>query len=77
LVRDVVVIGIPSNDLGEEIAAFVVSSPEADRDSLIAHCRAHLAPYKVPKSVEIIDELPKTALGKVVKGDLAALLRRD
>ena len=77
LVRDVVVIGFPSRDLGEEIAAFVVSSPGANRDSLIAHCRARLAPYKVPKSIEIIDELPKTALGKVVKGDLAALLRRD
>ena len=77
MVRDVAVIAIPSDDLGEEIAAFVVASPEADRASLIAHCRAHLALYKVPKSIEIIDQLPKTALGKVVKGDLVARLRRD
>ena len=76
MVRDVAVIGIPSDDLGEEIAAFVVASPEMDRESLNAHCREHLALYKVPKSIEIIDELPKTALGKVVKGDLVARLSR-
>ena len=77
MVRDVVVIGIPSVDLGEEIAAFVVASPEADPETLIAYCRAHLAFYKVPTSIDIIDELPKTALGKVVKGDLVARLQRD
>ncbi len=77
MVRDVAVIGIPSDDLGEEIAAFVVAPPEADPETLIAYCRAHLALYKVPKSIDIIDELPKTALGKVVKGDLVARSRRD
>ena len=77
LVRDVSVIGIPSVDLGEEIVAFVVAAQEAEQESLIAYCRAHLAIYKVPKFIEIIDELPKTALGKVVKSDLVSRSRRD
>ena len=77
LVRDVSVIGIPSVDLGEEIIAFVVAAQGADQESLIAYCRAHLALYKVPKLIEIIDELPKTALGKVVKSDLVSRSRRD
>ena len=77
MVRDVAVIGIPSIDLGEEIVAFVVGAHRADRESLIAYCRAHLALYKVPKLIEFIDELPKTALGKVVKSDLSFRSRRD
>ena len=77
MVRDVAVIGIPSIDLGEEIVAFVVGAHGADRESLIAYCRAHLALYKVPKSIEFIDEIPKTALGKVVKSDLSSRSRRD
>ena len=77
LVRDVSVIGIPSVDLGEEIIAFVVAAQGADQESLIAYCRAHLALYKVPKLIEIIDELPKTALGKVVKSDLVSRSRRN
>jgi acyl-CoA synthetase (AMP-forming)/AMP-acid ligase II len=75
-IRDAVVVGIPSDELGEEIAAFVVAAGEIRYERLIAHCRSHLAPYKVPRSIEIIDELPKTALGKVIKADLIARLAR-
>jgi acyl-CoA synthetase (AMP-forming)/AMP-acid ligase II len=71
-VRDAAVVGVPSAELGEEIAAFVVAAPETARETLIAHCRSRLAPYKVPASIEIIDELPRTALGKVIKSALVA-----
>jgi acyl-CoA synthetase (AMP-forming)/AMP-acid ligase II len=77
MVRDAVVLGIPSAELGADIAAFVVAAPEAGAAALIAHCRDRLAPYKVPRSIDIIDELPKTALGKVIKSDLVARLGLD
>ena len=77
MVRDVAVVGVPSAELGADIAAFVVTTADADRESLSAHCRASLAPYKVPTNIEIIDELPKTALGKVIKADLVARPRRE
>jgi acyl-CoA synthetase (AMP-forming)/AMP-acid ligase II len=75
-VRDAAVVGIPSVDLGEEIAAFVVAPEGTDAQELIAYCRSRLAPYKVPSSIDVIGELPKTALGKVIKGDLVARSRQ-
>jgi acyl-CoA synthetase (AMP-forming)/AMP-acid ligase II len=48
----------------------VVAKGEADPEELRAHAARQLAPYKVPKRVEFIDELPRNALGKVVRGKL-------
>jgi len=54
------------------LAAFVVGSvPE---DDVIATCKEELASYKVPKRVEILDELPRTSTGKVLKRELIATL---
>jgi acyl-CoA synthetase (AMP-forming)/AMP-acid ligase II len=41
--------------------------PEGAAEDLIAHCREHLAGYKCPKRVEFLDELPRTATGKIQK----------
>jgi long-chain acyl-CoA synthetase len=44
--------------------------------ALIAHCRASLAPYKIPKGVFFVDALPKSGLGKVLKPALVERLRQ-
>ena len=68
-VAEVAVIGVPSDKWGETIKALVVladgeSATEAD---LIAHCKAKLAGYKAPTSVEFRDAIPRTATGKIQK----------
>jgi malonyl-CoA/methylmalonyl-CoA synthetase len=69
-VLEVAVIGRPSEQWGEEVTAVVVARGEVDIDQLRSHAANGLAPYKVPKRVEFIDELPRNALGKVVRGGL-------
>jgi len=71
-VREAAVIGIPSAQWGESVHAEVVAVPgvELDPDELIAFCRTRLAGYKTPKSVTVVDELPKNAAGKILKRDV-------
>ncbi|WP_119718320.1 class I adenylate-forming enzyme family protein [Cognatilysobacter tabacisoli] len=66
-VIEAAVVGIDDAVLGQVIMACVVVSDLPDRadDRIRAHCRAQLAPYKVPKFVQFIDALPRTASGKV------------
>ena len=63
------VIGIPDDKWGETIKALVVLRPgvEATEQELLAHCRASLAHFKCPTSVEIRDALTRTATGKLQK----------
>ena len=74
-VLDVAVVGIPDPEFGESVLAAVQLVPGADRgpgtvDALLAHARAHLAGFKVPRRVELVDELPRTPTGKLQKGKL-------
>jgi fatty-acyl-CoA synthase len=66
-VREVAVIGIPDEKWGELVTALVVSGDDVTAEELIAHCREHLAGYKCPKRVDFVDELPRTATGKLQK----------
>ncbi len=71
-VYEVAVFGIPSEEWGESVHAVVVRSPgtELDADGLAAYAREHLAGYKVPRSIDFVDELPKTGSGKLLKREL-------
>ncbi len=75
-VAEAAVVGWPSPERGEEVAAFVVCRASVTEQDLIAHCRASLAPYKIPKGVFFLDELPKSGLGKVLKPALVERLRQ-
>ncbi|MDL5160358.1 AMP-binding protein [Actinomycetospora termitidis] len=68
-VAEVAVIGVPDEKWGETIKALVVLAPEAEvgEADLIAHCKAHLARYKAPTSVEFREPLARTAAGKLQK----------
>ncbi|MNP15761.1 Long-chain-fatty-acid--CoA ligase FadD13 [compost metagenome] len=71
-VAQAAVIGIPSDKWGETVHAVIVVKPEAQTsaDEIVAHCRQHIAGYKVPRSVEFRDSLPLTSVGKVLKTEL-------
>ncbi|MES9981567.1 MAG: AMP-binding protein, partial [Candidatus Thiodiazotropha sp. 6PLUC5] len=71
-VMEVAVVGVPDEMLGEIIKAFVVPKDINDTDKKVIqrHCRQNLAIYKIPKSIEFIAELPKTASGKIQKFQL-------
>jgi O-succinylbenzoic acid--CoA ligase len=71
-VREVAVVGRPDPEWGEAVVAYVVAAADLDRRTVIAHCRDRLAPHKVPKSVELVVELPRSAAGKVDRKRLAA-----
>jgi acyl-CoA synthetase (AMP-forming)/AMP-acid ligase II len=73
-VVEAAVVGWPSRELGEEVAAFVVLRGAATPEELRATCAGRLAPYKVPREIIVVDEMPKNAAGKVVKATLAARL---
>ncbi len=71
-VKETAVIGVPDPVKGETVKAFVV--PQAEEllreGELLEYCRHNLASFKVPSSVELIDVLPKTASGKIIKSAL-------
>jgi fatty-acyl-CoA synthase len=71
-VTEVAVIGVPDEEFGQRLQAYVVLAPSADltEDGLKAHVRSHLARYKVPREIVFVDELPRNATGKILKRDL-------
>jgi fatty-acyl-CoA synthase len=75
-VREAAVVGVPHPVLGEDVAAVVVlvAGADADPEELRAYCAEHLADYKVPRRIEIVEELPRNATGKVLKGELRQML---
>ena len=70
-VREVAVVGRESEAWGEEVTAVIVADREIAVDQLREHAARELAPYKVPKRIEFADELPRNAMGKIVRGELS------
>jgi long-chain acyl-CoA synthetase len=71
-VREGICVGVPDPYKGERIKAFVVlkDGETATAEELVAHCRKHLSPYKVPSEVEFRAELPKSMIGKLLRRPL-------
>jgi len=71
-VAEAAVLGMPHPELGEDVAAFVALRPHqaATADELIAHCRDRLAAFKYPRRLIVLDALPKSPTGKVLKSKL-------
>ncbi len=71
-IAEVAVIGIPSDRWGEEVKACVVCKPETELDEgeLIAYTRERIAAFKVPKSIDVIPEMPRNASGKILRRQL-------
>jgi len=80
-VRECAVIGIPDERTGEAVHAFVVATDPGPAGTLPSavrsHCEQRLARFKVPTTIEVVDELPHSATGKVAKGRLRAEQRRS
>ncbi len=73
-VREAAVIGVPDEYRGETVKAFVSLRPgsQATETELIAFCKERMAAYKYPRSIEFVEELPKTVTGKILRRELRA-----
>ena len=68
-VMEAAIIGVPDTQWGERVVAVIVPKPgtEIDYSMVNTHCRAHLAGFKSPKELQIVDALPRNPSGKVLK----------
>ncbi|MCV2488835.1 AMP-binding protein [Geodermatophilus sp. YIM 151500] len=73
-VREAAVVGVPDEYRGETVKAYVSLRPgrTATADELVSFCRERMAAYKYPRLVEVLDELPKTVTGKLLRRELRA-----
>ena len=70
-VIEVGVVGVPDEKSGEAVRAYVVTTqPPVTTEAIIAHCKEHMAAYKVPHSIVFVDELPKSPIGKILRREL-------
>jgi long-chain acyl-CoA synthetase len=71
-IQEACAIGVPDAYRGETVKVFIVpkQGESLTEEEIIAHCKEKLAPYKVPKLVEFMDDLPKSVIGKVLRREL-------
>jgi acyl-CoA synthetase (AMP-forming)/AMP-acid ligase II len=73
-VAEAVAFGVPHPTWGEEVAAAVVLRAPEKESQIIAFCKQHLSDFKCPKTLYIVNAIPRTATGKIQRGAIAALL---
>jgi len=73
-VAEAVAFGAPHPTLGEEVAAAVMLRADASERDLLAHCREHLAAFKVPRKLHVVEAIPLTATGKVQRRRVAEVI---
>jgi long-chain acyl-CoA synthetase len=67
-VVEVAVLGEPDSEFGESVKCYIVSkNPNTTEEQFLEYCREHLAKYKVPSSIEFLEELPKNTTGKILR----------
>ena len=80
-VLEAAVVPIPDAKTGEAVRAYIVKNPDYEgnlaTEDILRHCKALLTDYKVPKSIIIRDELPKSPIGKILRKDLKAEVRAE
>jgi long-chain acyl-CoA synthetase len=77
-VLEVAVVGVPDAQTGEAVRAFIVpQGAGCDEATVRAHCRKYLTDYKVPKSVKLRSDMPKTPVGKILRKALREELREE
>ena len=71
-VHECAVVGIPDEKYGEALFAAIVPRPGAElsEDAIIEHCRGRIGGYKIPRQMAFLDELPKSAMGKILKTEI-------
>ena len=77
-VRESAVLGLPDDRRGERVVAVVVrDDPTLDERRLRAHCAEHLVDYQRPSTVVFVDDLPRNAMGKVLRRELRDRLSKS
>ena len=71
-VHEAAVVGVPDAKYGEALFAVIVKTPGATltEDDIITHCRERIGGYKVPRRMAFVEEMPKSAMGKILKNEL-------
>lgn len=69
-ILEAAVIGKSDDKTGERVCAFITTSKELSTEQVQEHCREFLTAYKIPKEITIIDELPKSTVGKILRREL-------
>ena len=69
-VMEAAVVGKPDDKTGERVCAFITVSQPVSEDEVTLFCKEHLTNYKVPKSITVLEELPKSTVGKILRREL-------
>jgi fatty-acyl-CoA synthase len=70
-VVEAVVVGVPDEEFGQRLVAYVVPAKAVTEEELIEHVRRNLARYKAPRQIVLVEDLPRNATGKVLRNRLA------
>ena len=72
-IMEAAVVGKPDDKSGERVCAFITVSKPVNNDDIIAFCKESLTNYKVPKELTVLEELPKSTVGKILRRELRSV----